>query len=169
MLLGAVILSLFSAYCSACFFKFFIYLICRSIVLSTSWIPDQSLAKTLSALLIVEILATVVQLWRNSWNIKQTVIAEPSKYIGRKCLVNFLSASFRLSAFENQPMGTFSHSCEVEIGALSHANQHANLIVQKYFTIRVKHFSKIYNQQTVRKNASSDRNVLSKLVIFKHQ
>ena len=65
--------------------------------------------------------------------------------------MKFLSASFRLSAIENQPMGTFSHSCEVEIGALSPANQLTNLIVQKYFTIRVKHSLKICNQQTVRK------------------
>lgn len=82
---------------------------------------------------------------------RQTVLSKPSDYLNRKSLVQFLAASFRYSVSEDRPTTLFTHTCEVECGLLSHSDQLANRIIDKYFRIRMKHFSKLYNRRVIGK------------------
>ena len=100
---------------------------------------------------------------------RETVVADPAKYATRKSLIQFLVAAFRYSSTEDRPLTTFSHVCDIEQGLLPHTSQLTNKIVEKYFTMRTKYFSKLYNRMVKRKNFGSDRSRLSRLVIFKNQ
>lgn len=99
---------------------------------------------------------------------KQTVVYD-SSMVGKTNIKQFLVALFFRSVNEDRPAVYFSHSCPIEPGLLSHSQQLCKMIVSKFFDIRLKHFCKVYNRQKVMKGAGSDRQRLSRLVIFKHQ
>jgi hypothetical protein len=100
---------------------------------------------------------------------RTTVVAGPKKILGHQRLKEVLSALFNRSIHEEQPMVTFTHTCATEMGLLPHTQQLTNTIVDKYFSIRLKHYGRTYNRLTIAKGAGSDRSRLSRLVIFKHQ
>lgn len=82
----------------------------------------------------------------------------------------YLIALFNRSLIEDQPINCLDHSCSItEMGTLPHSNQLIKVIVTKYFDLRLKHYNRVFNRDVVNKGAGSDRNRLSRLIIFKHQ
>lgn len=100
---------------------------------------------------------------------RQTVLAEPKKYMNKKQLRSLLVAIYNRSVLEDRPIALFRHACPVDIGLMPHTEQLSQRIVKHYFDIRLKHYCKTYNSLVVSKGSSSDRSRLSRYIIFKNQ
>lgn len=99
---------------------------------------------------------------------RQTICLNPEKYMPIKRLDLQLLRLLNKSCLEEEPVQFFTHSCAPEPGMMPHSVQLYSQIASKYFDIRLKHYTKQYNQRMVHKGGS-DRSRLSRLVIFKHQ
>ena len=98
------------------------------------------------------------------------VILNPAADIANKALKLCLLATFRRQIIEEQPVSLFANGfCDIEVGMLSHQQQLINMIAEKFFDLRLKHYSRKYNSIIINNNLASDRNKFSRMVIFRYQ
>lgn len=99
------------------------------------------------------------------------VLSHPEKYMNRKNLKLKLITLFNDAV--TQPtlhyFPTFAHSHPVQLGELCHELQMTRELLGRFYDMRLKFYSKVYNSKVVNKSKGSDRSVLSRLIIFKHQ
>jgi hypothetical protein len=79
-----------------------------------------------------------------------------------------LLALFNRSIYEDRPARHFTHRCELAEGLTDHCQQLTQAIAEKYFDMRLKHYSRHFNKNVIEAGKGSDRTRLSRLVIFNH-
>jgi hypothetical protein len=101
--------------------------------------------------------------------LRQTVMADPCKYMKLRNVRYLLVSLAMKSIHEERPIETFTHNCPPEINQLPHSLILSKEIASKFFDIRLKHFNAEYNREIVKKGRGSDRSRLHRLIIFKHE
>lgn len=111
----------------------------------------------------------VFKIVRFAENIFKRCVTTELKTMTNPRLKTILVTLFNRAVIEDQPIQFFVHDCSIELGFLSHTQQLTKCIVEKFFDIRLKHHRRIFNQQVVLRNQTSDRSRLNRLIIFKNQ